>query len=157
MRRLLWVIASAGALWAQSPEAEFFEKRIRPVFAARCYGCHGDKVKMGGLNLSSSAGLAHATQAGALTKGDPEQSRLYRALLYTEGVKMPPTGKLPPEEIAAVRDWIQNGAHVPSAAPASAAPPKGVSDEDRKHWAFQPVRKPALPKISQQGWARTPI
>ena len=45
---------------AATPDTEFFEKRIRPLFAQKCQGCHGDKVKMGGLSLSSTSAIADA-------------------------------------------------------------------------------------------------
>ena len=111
-------------------------------------GCHGDKVKMGGLSLSSPRQrLADALNAGFIAKGEPEKSRLYRALLYTDTVKMPPTGKLPAEEIAAVRTWIEAGAAFPqSSAPVSAGP-SGVTAQDRQHWAFQPIQKHQPPTV----------
>ena len=80
--RLLAVVAlfAVAAIGAQTPDTEFFEKRVRPLFASKCYGCHGDKVQMGGLRLSSAAGLTHAFESGVIAKSDPEKSRLYRAL-----------------------------------------------------------------------------
>ena len=27
----------------------------------------------------------------------------------------------------------------------------------RSHWAFQPIRRPTLPKVGNPGWVRTPI
>ena len=54
MRRLLWLLGARPAFCPRKRRtAEFFEKRVRPLFAAKCYGCHGDKVKMGGLSLST--------------------------------------------------------------------------------------------------------
>jgi len=32
-----------------------------------------------------------------------------------------------------------------------------IKPEDRKHWAFQPVRKPPVPAVRDKGWVRTPI
>ena len=156
MRCVLFLAAVASVLTAQTPESEFFEKRVRPLLAAKCYSCHGDKVKMGGLSLSTDVGLAHAIQSGVIARNDSEHSRLYRAVLYSEAVKMPPAGKLPAEEIATLRTWIESGAHVPSAAAVSTLP-KGVTAEDRKHWAFQPIRTIPAPQVKQSGWARTPI
>ena len=83
MRSLAVIALFAVTAIAQTPDIEFFEKRIRPLFASKCYGCHGDKVKMGGLTLSSAAGLTHALESGVITKGDPEKSRMYRALCFT--------------------------------------------------------------------------
>ena len=54
-------------------------------------------------------------------------------------MKMPPTGKLDAEDIAAVRTWIESGAPTPPAA-AVVAKASGITPESRKHWAFQPIR-----------------
>src|SRR5690349_1064502 len=47
---------------------------------------------------------------------------------------------------------------------ATAAEPTGVSDydsviekSDRQHWAFQPVRRPAIPSTRDQVWPHNPI
>ncbi|MEJ7606936.1 MAG: c-type cytochrome domain-containing protein [Bryobacteraceae bacterium] len=80
-------IAAFLVLPAFAQDADIFEKKVRPLFAAKCAACHGAKVKMGGLDLSSSASIA-----SVVTKNEPEQSRLYHALQYTEKVKMPPSG-----------------------------------------------------------------
>jgi hypothetical protein len=42
----------------------------------------------------------------------------------------------------------------------AADPPREspISDTDREHWAYQPLKKPAVPKVKDAtGWARTPI
>ncbi|HYI92757.1 MAG TPA: PSD1 and planctomycete cytochrome C domain-containing protein, partial [Bryobacteraceae bacterium] len=156
MKSVILVLVATG-LVAQEPDTEFFEKRIRPLFAQKCQGCHGDKVKMGGLSLSSTSGIADALNAGFITKSEPEKSRLYRALLYADTVKMPPTGKLPPDEIAAVRTWIEAGAKFPQSAPSLATGQSGLSAGDRQHWAFQPIREHQPPPVKNTSWPKTPI
>src|SRR5260370_26969892 len=32
-----------------------------------------------------------------------------------------------------------------------------IKPEHRQHWAFQPVKRPAIPKVQNAGWARNPI
>jgi hypothetical protein len=32
-----------------------------------------------------------------------------------------------------------------------------ISDSDREHWAFQPVRRPELPEVTQRQWLRTSV
>ncbi len=137
----------ARALSAQTPvqDPDLFEKKVRPLFAAKCYACHGPKMQMGGLNLSQSA-------ATVVKPGDPAQSKLYQALTYENEPKMPPTGKLPPEDLAVVKNWILAGANWPN--PVAAAPTKTL---DRTHWAFQPIRDPAPPKVKNEPWVKSPI
>ncbi|MFN7937536.1 MAG: PSD1 and planctomycete cytochrome C domain-containing protein [Bryobacteraceae bacterium] len=145
MRKL--IVLLAAPLLAQSPEHEFFEKKIRPLFVAKCYACHSGKTVMAGLNLATGAGLD-----GFVKSGDAEGSRLYTAVTYKDKAKMPPSGKLAAEEIALLREWIEQGARRP-AATAAGLEKKAVS----QHWAFQPVRQPALPAVRKQGWVRNPV
>src|SRR5881628_987671 len=104
--RIVLVALLAGPLLAQSAEqVEFFEKKVRPTLAAKCYSCHGPKTQMSGLNLASAEGLARV-----VAPGDVERSRLYHAVSYSEKIKMPPAGKLPDQEIADLKAWIEMGA-----------------------------------------------
>src|SRR5213595_3649180 len=101
---------SIAHFWAQPPAStEFFEKEIRPVFADKCYGCHSSKLKspMGGLVLDTRSGLKKGGNGGpVLIPGDPASSRLLQALTYKQTeLRMPPTGKLPDEKIAAFEKW----------------------------------------------------
>src|SRR5262249_32098356 len=32
-----------------------------------------------------------------------------------------------------------------------------ITAEDRAHWAFQPVRRPQIPKVKDASWCRNPI
>src|SRR5258708_30690369 len=117
-------LLGAGSLLAQSTEqVEFFEKKVRQIFATKCYGCHGPKTQMGGLNLSMSAEFAKV-----VSPGDVEHSRLYQAVSYSEKIKMPPAGKLPDQEIADLKSWIESGAGGAPALswPAIQLPPRAV-------------------------------
>ncbi len=62
---------------------------------------------------------------------------------------MPPKNKLPAAEIAAFKEWIQAGAPWPDSATTVA--PKGgertFTAEEKAFWAFQPVKRPAVPQI----------
>src|SRR5207245_2696259 len=66
---------------------------------------HGPKTQMGGLNLSKSMEFTKV-----VSPGDVEHSRLYQAVSYSEKIKMPPAGKLPDQEIANLKSWIESGA-----------------------------------------------
>ena len=157
MPRLLFAFPLlCTALLAQVPDAAFFEAKIRPVLAGKCYGCHssGLKAPMGGLAVDSKDALLKGGADGpVLAPGKPDESRLLKALSYTDPqLQMPPAGKLPDAVIADFRQWIANGAPDPRTAPVKAgpatAPLKGMSVEDgRAWWAFQPVREVAAPRV----------
>jgi hypothetical protein len=91
--------------------------------------------------------------------GSPDKSLLIKAIRYDGDVKMPPKGKLPAEEIEALTTWVKLGAPWPEAKRAVAAPGAASADSEswKKHWAFQPVRKPAIPKVKDLTWAASPI
>ncbi|HTF64409.1 MAG TPA: c-type cytochrome domain-containing protein, partial [Edaphobacter sp.] len=120
---------SVAPLGAQTPVGtEFFETEIRPVLATRCYGCHSSKLKspMGGLVLDTKAGMRAGGGGGpVIVPGNPASSRLLKALSYNNtDLRMPPTGKLPDEKIAAFEKWIAAGAPDPREdAPGAAAAP----------------------------------
>ncbi len=167
---LILLTAVTMPLTATSDDAtgvEFFEKRIRPVLARRCFECHAtnaEKVK-GGLVLDSKPGWTKGGDSGpAIVAGDPEKSLLVRAIRYGDpDLQMPPTGKLPDGEIAAIVEWIKLGAPDPRVTPpsdsASAAASKGRIDVEsgREFWAFRPPQKSPTPQVKRGDWPRGDI
>jgi hypothetical protein len=141
-------ILLAASIGAAAGDPAFFESKIRPVLATRCYGCHSSKMKapMGELRLDTKAGLQRGGVNGTVVvAGKPAQSRLLQAMTYEDThLQMPPSGKLPETVIADFRQWIASGADDPRAEdsqPATTAY-KGMSlAEGRKWWAFQPLQK----------------
>jgi hypothetical protein len=147
--RLCWCAALLVLrLHAQitAEQTEFFEKKIRPVLAEKCYGCHGPESKppQGGLRLDTREGLRKGGDSGpAITPGDPANSLLIEAISYKNpDFKMPPGGKLSDQRIADFTEWVKLGA--PDPREASAAPParKGIDfAAARKFWSFQPLKQ----------------
>ncbi|MFN7924607.1 MAG: PSD1 and planctomycete cytochrome C domain-containing protein [Bryobacteraceae bacterium] len=156
MRRLFIATLALG-LHAQTG-VEFFETRIRPVLATRCYSCHSSAKASGGLALDSKAGVARGGSRGAVfVAGEPESSLLIRALSHRDALKMPPTGKLPDQVIEDFRNWIRLGAPDPRVEAASAVKPSIDWEKARRHWSFQPVRDPQLPAVRNAAAVRTPV
>jgi hypothetical protein len=140
---------------AQAALAEFFETKVRPVLAEHCYSCHGPKKHQAGLRLDNKvAAFVGSDEGPVLVPGQPEKSRLIKAIRHEGDIKMPPKGKLPAQAIEDLTTWIKLGAVWPEGNTAAK-----ISGDDawRKHWAFQPVRKPPLPKVKNQAAVRTPI
>ncbi len=156
--------SSSCAAQPSAADAEFFEKRIRPLLAERCYKCHSttaDKVK-GGLLLDSRAALLKGGDNGpALVAGDSEASLLMKAVRWTdEDLKMPPKKKLTDAEVADLASWVKRGAPWPGGdkAPIAAAKKEfTITEKDRAHWSFQPVRKPTPPTVKNTAWVANPI
>ena len=148
-------------------QVEFFEKKIRPVLAEKCYVCHGSKTEpMAGLRVDSKDALLKGGGRGtSIVSGDPDGSLLIRAIRYTDlDLKMPPTGKLPDKQIRDFEQWVSIGAPDPRTnAPAPAvAEKKGIDlEEGRKFWAFQPIRSDTLAgvqaSVERKDWATSLI
>src|SRR5882757_3974456 len=135
----IWLLLIAISLpaFAQTAGAELFEKKIRPVIAAKCFACHSSKLKspMGGLVLDTKAGLQKGGASGpAIIPEKPAESRLLKALRYTDpNLQMPPSGKLPDSVVADFEQWIAAGAPDPrieKPSPASGTALKGMSVEE---------------------------
>ena len=112
-----WLVASLAIaqLAAATPESEFFESKVRPVLAGRCYGCHAEN-ETAGLRLDSRASLLKGGRSGpAIHPGDPEESILLHAVQGIKGrMGMPPAGKrLESHDIEALEQWIAMGAPWP--------------------------------------------
>lgn len=126
MKALCAVFLSTGAL-AQA--AVDYAKDIKPLLKERCVSCHGTVKQKGDLRLD----------AGALISKDMHQELLKRVRSHDEDERMPPEGpRLTPLQMEALQQWIDAGAPYPR----DEAIPKKPSE----HWAFQPVKRPAVPK-----------
>jgi hypothetical protein len=140
-------------------QIEFFENKIRPVLANNCYKCHSqnaEKVK-GGLRLDTrEAVLAGGNTGPAVVPGNPDKSLLIQAVRYTNpDLQMPPKGeKLTEAQVADLVAWVKMGAPDPRVATIAQ---KNWVDPNKKHWAFQPVQKPAIPEVKEASWAKTEI
>ena len=159
---VLSTIAPSFAQQSTAANEEFFEMRIRPLFANNCYACHTDE-HMGGLQLDTSEHALKGGKSGAvIIPGDPANSLMVKALHYTDArLKMPPTGRLKDSQIADVETWIKNGAVWPqtskAAAPAPHSAPYTITPEQRAFWAFLPIANPTPPAVHDKKWARTEI
>jgi hypothetical protein len=96
--------------FAADPKA-LFDKTVRPLLERKCYECHSakaDEVK-GNLRLDSLEGILKGGDNGpAVITGDIENSFLLRAIRYQEDdYQMPPSGKLPGGDLAAVEAWVK--------------------------------------------------
>jgi mono/diheme cytochrome c family protein len=136
---------------------EFFEKSVRPVLAENCFKCHGPKRHEGDLRLDSRAALLKGNDKGAVVvPGEPDKSRLIRAVGYDGDIVMPPVGKLKPEAIEALTAWVKMGAPWP-AGDNTAPTPLTVAEVRAKHWSFRPVKMPAVPDVKNAAWVKTPV
>jgi hypothetical protein len=163
-RTTLILIMLSSLVRAEGPDAEgtaFFEAKVRPILAERCYGCHSSRAKKvrGGLLLDTKAGWANGGDTGpAIVPGKPDESLLVKAIRYDDpALQMPPKGKLDPAEVATLTDWVRRGAPDPRVDAAPTAKKPIDIDAARTGWAFRPLRPVAPPRVRDEGWCRSPI
>src|SRR5262249_52598802 len=118
----------------------------RRALADNCSSCHGPKRQRGGLRLDSAASLRKGGDSGAVVvPGRPEKSLLIQAVRRAGERKMPPEKELSARAVADLAAWVQMGAPWPESATAAKEP--DPADAWKKHWAFQPVKRPAVPHV----------
>jgi hypothetical protein len=159
-------------------DATFFERSVRPLLAARCWECHAGDNAEAGLRLDAWDSMVRGGDSGpAVMPGKPAESLLIAAIHYSDKPQMPPDGKLRPQEIDILVDWINRGAPWPSS-PTTPRSNKNkafeITAEDRAFWSFQPITDPPVPAITPRpdpvrgrergydllgdpDWPRTPI
>jgi hypothetical protein len=120
-----------------------FAHEIQPIFAKRCYKCHGPGDAQGGLRLDTRETAIAELESGefAIVPGKKEEGALLARVTETdEAMRMPPEGKpLSDREIEAIRRWIGEGANW------------------GQHWAYTKVARPEAPKPNDAAWIRNPI
>ena len=164
---LLFGLSGSPAAAQQSVSNDFFEAKIRPVLAAKCYACHNSKMKepKGYLSLDSREGVMKGGTLGpAIVPGKPGDSKIIHALKYADPhLQMPPSGKLADDVIADFETWIAGGAPDPRVdAGGTAVVKRRVVDEGelakgRQWWAFQAVKALPQPVSAHASVARTKL
>lgn len=108
----------SGGSIAADPRVVFFEREVRPIFEDRCWGCHNPvrAERNGKLDMTSIANMLKGGGTGnpAVVPGRLDAGELLIAISYEdEFMQMPPLksgGKLPDEQIARIRRWVEEGA-----------------------------------------------
>jgi mono/diheme cytochrome c family protein len=158
------VLLAVGRLPAAPPAqdtplhetVEFFETKVRPVLAEKCFACHGPKKQRGGLRLDGrTATLTGGDNGPAVVPGKPDESLLLKAVRQDGDLKMPPKGKLAAEQVAALAEWVRAGAVWPAAVATKEV--VSVAEMRARHWAFRPVRKSGVPAVKGASRVRTPV
>jgi mono/diheme cytochrome c family protein len=161
---LLLATMSSPALAADDASTpEFFETRVRPVLAGKCYGCHSS-APLGELRVDSGAALLKGGGRGpSIVPGDPENSILIQAIRQTGSLKMPLAApKLKDSEIEDMAAWVKAGAVWPqsSESAAAVAPTSDkyeIAPERKAFWSFLPLKDQPVPTVKDSKWAKTTI
>jgi len=134
-------------------DLDFFEKKVRPILAIHCVSCHGPNKQKANLRLDLRAGFVRGGESGPLvTPGEPDRSLLLQVIRYDGDIKMPQKGKLADSDIATLTAWVKGGAPWPddqATGGRDSSESFDVHVRAKAHWAFQPVKRPAVPVIRQ--------
>jgi mono/diheme cytochrome c family protein len=130
-----------------------FQRDILPLFKANCYQCHDGKKQKAGYRLDIRSRAQRGGESGktSIVPGQPDKSDLIRRITSKDDEQvMPPSGKrLTPEQVKLLHDWVAAGAPWPDAL---------ANENDKtRHWAFQPPKRPELPTVKEEKWARNAI
>ncbi|MEQ8788127.1 MAG: PSD1 and planctomycete cytochrome C domain-containing protein [Pirellulaceae bacterium] len=156
----------AGAADSAAPTAEqseFFEKQVRPILAAKCQACHGERKQESGLRLDSRAALLAGGDTGEAiaSPGEKGKGLLLDVVRRGGDIVMPPdeADRLSEAEVASLDRWIEMGLPWPKASQAEVPlTMRERIDRDRlRHWSLRPITRPTLPTVADPAWAETPV
>jgi hypothetical protein len=141
---------------AASKEPVDFVRDVKPLLEGRCAKCHATDKPKGKFSLRTRDDALKSGESGPnIIAGDSAKSKLihYVGRIVEETV-MPPKGQGDPltrDEIARLRAWIDQGAKWPADVTLHRA------ETEKKHWAFVPPVRPALPAVPDTHWPRNAI
>ncbi|MFO1248843.1 MAG: DUF1549 domain-containing protein [Alphaproteobacteria bacterium] len=144
------VLATATAIVASTlavrpstdPHKVDFNRDIRPIFNANCIACHGGVKQAGGVSFSYRDQVLGKAKSGRpiVVPGSPRASEVIARVTSADPeLRMPLHGKpLQPQQIALLKQWIEEGAPW------------------ENYWAFVAPRPQALPTVRRPDWGRQP-
>lgn len=119
---------AALVISSQAAAADYL-RDIKPLLRERCVSCHGAVKQKGDLRLDAASLIPPGSHAEILA----------RITSHEEDERMPPEGaRLSTMQVAMLRTWFSAGAPFP--------PGEMVPTAPAQHWAFQPVKRPPVPR-----------
>jgi hypothetical protein len=140
-----------------------FARDVRPILDRACVKCHGADKQQAGLRFDRRDGALSPASSGrkAIAPGHEAESELLRRIDATDPSERMPlrADPLPDGERRILRDWIRGGAEWPEVAGAGPAGRREmvVTDDDRRHWSYLPLRAVVPPGVANGNWCRTPV
>jgi mono/diheme cytochrome c family protein len=143
--RLFLVVSLAAALLGQTPPARAevdFSRDVLPILSDKCFHCHGPdaRARKAKLRLDTKEGAFRLRKGKAvIVPGDSAASELVRRITADAEERMPPPDAnrtLTPRQIDLLKRWVDEGA------------------KWGRHWAFEPPRRPSVPRPRLTGWTR---
>ncbi|MEX2671449.1 MAG: DUF1549 domain-containing protein [Phycisphaeraceae bacterium] len=116
---LALVLITASSTMAEETEGDTaaqpndFAHQVAPILRNRCGDCHTGEEREGGLSLNTLESMLRGGRGGpAVVPGDADVSFIYEIITDPDPeMRMPPEEeRMPAEEIAIIRAWIEAGA-----------------------------------------------
>ena len=146
--------AAAEELPPPATQKVDFAKYVQPLFAERCFDCHGEEKQESGLRLDAREfALKGGDHGPAFVPGRSAESLIVPVLagVHADIAQMPKKKeKFTTEQIGLVRAWIDQGAEWAGGA-------TGSHSTVTNHWAFRAPVRPPLPGTRNRRWVRNPI
>jgi hypothetical protein len=140
-------------------ELQYFESRIRPILANKCYTCHSidSGEAEGGLRLDSREAMLRGGNSGpVIVSKNPAQSLLIKAVEHQDpNLRMPPKGagdKLSEAEVKELTRWVRMGAPDPRKEEEHLLAKEEINESAKSWWAYQPLTKPSIPPNDEWAW-----
>jgi hypothetical protein len=130
-----------------------FKADVYPILKTSCFSCHSGSAPASGYRLDQHGEILGSDNGEPLVvPGRSADSRLIQLVAgQVKGKVMPLKGeRLTAEQIGILRAWIDQGAKWDE----KLLPTESIAP---KHWAFKPPQRPAVPKVRNAGWVKTPI
>lgn len=140
-------------------DGPFFETDVRPILKANCFHCHGEDDELaGGLDVRLKRFLKAGGDSGPAI--DSQNVAASLLLSRVRSGEMPPESvekKLTADEIDTIQRWLLAGAKTRRPEPQELGRGFHVTEEEKSHWAFQPIRPVQPPTVRDLSRVRSPI
>jgi len=150
------VVRAQSPVPTQPPaEGVDFVRDVEPILERNCYECHGRSKARGKLRLHSPDFISRGGNSGrVLVPGRGRDSELIKRLLDpNEEDRMPlDADPLPPETIARLQAWIDQGAPMPAGMATG-----GTEPDVEEHWAYVSPSRPEFLAVKSDAWVRNPV
>ena len=150
-------VTALNAADGDEPPRLRFERDVRPILKAHCWQCHGEEKEVkGGFDARLARFLLKGGDSGpAVVPGKHTASLIYQRVASGE---MPPGKKsISPRDIDTLARWIDAGAKTARPEPKTLSVGDTLTEEERLHWSFQPIRHPPLPDVKRPDRLQSPI
>jgi WD40 repeat protein len=139
---LCWTASSIHA-----EEKITYQEHILPLIEANCSKCHNSDKKKADLDLTSYQGALKGSGSGiVLVSGNPDGSKLWKAVTHAEEPTMPPSRpKLSDKELDLIKKWITGGLLENAAGKAIAAAKPNVDLTLQAEAVGKPSGPPPMP------------